>query len=81
MILTSAHATDTMRFVNALPKKLRAVFILCELEAMSIGEVVEILGFPSEEVKDRLQMARLAVRDAAALSIHAGHGALGAGTD
>lgn len=51
------------RVVNALPKELRAVFILCDLEEMSIGELVEVLGSPSEEVKERLQRARLAIRD------------------
>ena len=49
---------------DSLPKGLRAVFILCDLEEMSVGELAEILDSPPEEVKEKLQAARLAVRDA-----------------
>ena len=52
------------KIVDSLPKGLRAVFILCDLEDMSVGELAEILDSPSEEVKEKLQAARLAVRDA-----------------
>jgi len=54
------------KVVDALPEGLRAVFILCELEAMSVGELEKILDSPSEELAERLRTARSAVRKAIA---------------
>jgi RNA polymerase sigma factor (sigma-70 family) len=55
------------KIVDSLPKGLRAVLVLCDLEEMDPGELGSLLGVPSEEVKRRLRSARQAVRDAVRL--------------
>ena len=52
------------KIVDSLPSGLRAVFILGALEEMPIGELAEVLDSPPDEVKEKLQTARLAVLDA-----------------
>jgi hypothetical protein len=43
---------------------MRTIFILCDLDAMSIEDSAEILGLPVGAVKEHLQAARMAVRTA-----------------
>ena len=50
--------------VDALPAEMRTMFILCDLDAMSIEDSAEILGLPVAAVKEHLQAARMAVRTA-----------------
>jgi RNA polymerase sigma-70 factor (ECF subfamily) len=50
--------------VDSLPMELRAMFILCDSEAMSLEESAAILGLPVANAKVNLQAARLAVRAA-----------------
>jgi RNA polymerase sigma-70 factor (ECF subfamily) len=54
------------KIVDALPEGLRAVFILGDLEEMPVDQLEEILGSPSENLKDRLHAARAAVQAAIA---------------
>lgn len=49
--------------VNALPERLKAVFILRELEGYSTAETAEILEISPEAVKTRLHRARLWLRE------------------
>lgn len=53
------------KIVDSLPKGLRAVLVLCDVEEMSPGDLGKLLDVPSEEVTRRLRKARLAVREAA----------------
>ncbi len=49
--------------VSALPERLKAVFILRELEGHSTAETAEILEISPEAVKTRLHRARLRLRE------------------
>lgn len=49
--------------IKSLPEKLRIVFILRDLEDLSIKETTEILGLTESAVKTRLLRARLALRE------------------
>jgi RNA polymerase sigma-70 factor (ECF subfamily) len=49
--------------VRELPEKLRAVFILRELEGLSTEESSAALGLSTEAVKTRLHRARLQLRE------------------
>jgi RNA polymerase sigma-70 factor (ECF subfamily) len=49
--------------INALPEIYRTVFILRDLELLSIKETSKILGISEENVKIRLRRARLFLRD------------------
>jgi len=50
--------------VDSLPLELRAVFVVCALEEMSLDESVDILDLPAATVKAQLQAATLAIRHA-----------------
>ncbi len=49
--------------VTALPERLKAVFIMRELEGYSTAETAEILEISPEAVKTRLHRARLWLRE------------------
>jgi RNA polymerase sigma-70 factor (ECF subfamily) len=49
--------------IRALPEKLRAVFVLRELEGLSTEATAETLGLSIENVKTRLHRARLWLRE------------------
>lgn len=49
--------------VDALPDKFRTVFVMRDMEEMSIEETAAHLGIPAETVKTRLHRARRLLRD------------------
>jgi RNA polymerase sigma-70 factor (ECF subfamily) len=60
----TAEAQDELETaVRDLPEKLRAVFVLRELEGLSTEETAEALGLSGEAVKTRLHRARLRLRE------------------
>jgi RNA polymerase sigma-70 factor, ECF subfamily len=54
--------------VNFLPPDLRAVFVLCDLEEISVEDSAEILDLPVVTTKENLHAARMAIRHA--IGIH-----------
>lgn len=50
--------------VDSLPSVLRTVFVLCDLEEMSLENSAEILDLPVGVAKENLQAARLVIRSA-----------------
>src|SRR5262249_34570798 len=48
--------------IDALPQPFRAVFVLREVEGLSIQETAEVLAIPPETVKTRLHRARTRLR-------------------
>lgn len=62
--LVNAEAREEMeRAIGELPPKLRAVFVLRELEELSTSEAAEALGLSEQAVKTRLHRARLLLRE------------------
>lgn len=57
-----AHG-ELERAIHELPVKLRAVFLLRELEGLSTEETAQTLGITAENVKTRLHRARLWLRE------------------
>ena len=53
-----------IKAVNSLPEKYRTVFVLRDVQQLSIAETVEALGISEASVKTRLSRARLKMRDA-----------------
>jgi RNA polymerase sigma-70 factor (ECF subfamily) len=51
------------RAVAALPAPFRAVFVLREVEGLSVEETAEVLGIPAATVKTRLLRARRRLQD------------------
>ncbi len=49
--------------VTQLPETLRAVFVLRDVEGLSVQETADVLGISVPNVKTRLHRARLALRD------------------
>jgi len=49
--------------IQTLPEKLRAVFLLRDIEGLSIQETMEALGLSDTAVKSRLLRARLHLRE------------------
>jgi len=49
--------------IHELPEKLRAVFVMRELEELSTEETAQALGMKTEAVKTRLHRARLRLRE------------------
>ncbi len=60
---TSEAKTELEAAIRALPEKLRAVFVLRELEGLSGEETAQTLGVSIENVKTRLHRARLWLRE------------------
>jgi len=53
---------------SSLPEKYRTVFVLRDVQKLSIAETVQALGISEASVKTRLSRARLKMRDALATS-------------
>ncbi|MBI5651919.1 MAG: sigma-70 family RNA polymerase sigma factor [Chloroflexi bacterium] len=60
---TTEARAELARALNDLPEKLRAVFVLRDLEEHSTEETATILAISTEAVKTRLHRARLALRE------------------
>ncbi len=60
---TSEAHEQLERAIRDLPEKLRAVFVLRELEELSTEETAQALGLSIEVVKTRLHRARLWLRE------------------
>ncbi|HRE27412.1 MAG TPA: sigma-70 family RNA polymerase sigma factor [Anaerolineales bacterium] len=60
---TSEAKTELEAAIRELPEKLRAVFVLRELEGLSGEETAQTLGVSIENVKTRLHRARLWLRE------------------
>jgi RNA polymerase sigma-70 factor (ECF subfamily) len=60
---TDEAQSELEQAVRALPEKLRAVFVLRELEGLSTEETAEALDLTPEAVKTRLHRARLWLRE------------------
>lgn len=62
--LTEAEINAELdRAIAALPEKLRAIFILYEIEGLSHSESAEVLGISVSAAKVRLHRARLTLRE------------------
>jgi RNA polymerase sigma-70 factor (ECF subfamily) len=62
--LVRAEAREEMeRAIGELPPKLRAVFVMRELEELSTEEAAQALGLSEQAVKTRLHRARLFLRE------------------
>jgi RNA polymerase sigma-70 factor, ECF subfamily len=57
-----------IKAVNSLPEKYRTVFVLRDVQKLSIAETVQALGISEASVKTRLSRARLKMRDTLATS-------------
>ena len=51
------------RALAALPDELAEVIVACDLSELTVREAVDALGVPEGTVKDRLQRARLSLRE------------------
>ncbi len=60
---TDETRAELERAIHELPEKLRAVFVLRELEGLSTEETAEALDVSVENVKTRLHRARLWLRE------------------
>jgi RNA polymerase sigma-70 factor (ECF subfamily) len=57
-----------IKALNSLPEKYRTVFVLRDVQKLSIAETVQALGISEASVKTRLSRARLKMRDTLATS-------------
>ena len=57
--------------IAGLPDAFRTVFVLREIEALSVEETAEALGLPANTVKTRLLRARRKLREALTPDVHA----------
>jgi RNA polymerase sigma-70 factor (ECF subfamily) len=57
-----------IKAVNSLPERYRTVFVLRDVQKLSIAETVQALGISEASVKTRLSRARLKMRDTLATS-------------
>lgn len=63
-----AEARDLLdRILDKIPGDLRSVFVLFELEELTVDEVAELLGLPRGTVASRLRRARMVFQDEARL--------------
>ena len=53
-----------IKALDSLPEKYRTVFVLRDVQQLSIAETVQVLGISEASVKTRLSRARLKMRDA-----------------
>jgi RNA polymerase sigma-70 factor (ECF subfamily) len=53
-----------IKALNSLPEKYRTVFVLRDVQKLSIAETAQVLGISEASVKTRLSRARLKMRDA-----------------
>ena len=60
---TAEARTELEGAIRALPEKLKAVFVLRELESLSTEETAQVLTLSEEAVKTRLHRARLWLRE------------------
>ena len=60
---SSEARTELERAIRELPEKLRAVFVMRELEALSTEETADVLAVSIDVVKVRLHRARLQLRE------------------
>jgi RNA polymerase sigma-70 factor (ECF subfamily) len=58
-----------IKALDSLPEKYRTVFVLRDVQKLSIAETVQALGISEASVKTRLSRARLKMRDALAPSL------------
>jgi RNA polymerase sigma-70 factor (ECF subfamily) len=64
LITGSEAKTEIDRAIDSLKPTLRAVFVLRDIEELSINETAQVLGISPAAVKVRLHRARLALREA-----------------
>lgn len=58
-LVDTRRAQETLRqIVQAMPVELRVVFILCEIEELTLAEAAECVGVPAGTVSSRLRRAR-----------------------
>jgi RNA polymerase sigma-70 factor (ECF subfamily) len=57
-----------IKALNLLPEKYRTVFVLRDVQQLSIAETAQVLGISEASVKTRLSRGRLKMRDALATS-------------
>jgi RNA polymerase sigma-70 factor, ECF subfamily len=57
-----------IKALNSLPERYRTVFVLRDVQKLSIAETVQALGISEASVKTRLSRARLKIRDTLATS-------------
>ncbi len=58
-LLARRRALDELqRILDALPEELRAVFVLFEIEELTMAEVALVLGIPAGTAASRLRKAR-----------------------
>ncbi len=62
-LLTDEARAKMRAAVEALPEKLRVVFVLRDIEGLSTEETAEVLGLSLSAVKSRLMRARMALRE------------------
>jgi RNA polymerase sigma-70 factor (ECF subfamily) len=60
---TAEARTELERAIHELPEKLRAVFVLRELEGLTTEQAAEALDLSADNVKTRLHRARLWLRE------------------
>lgn len=58
------------RAIAGLPENFRTVFVLREIEALSVAETAEALGIPESTVKTRLLRARRRMQEALEPEVH-----------
>ncbi len=73
-LLNSETRAQMQVAMNTLPETLRAVFVLRDVEGLSVQETADVLGISVPNVKTRLHRARLALRDQLAAYFGAHHG-------
>ena len=64
-VLTSVTlGADVQAALLALPEEFRAAVVLCDVAALSYGEISEVLGVPVGTVRSRIHRGRLLLRSA-----------------
>jgi len=64
-VLTSVTlGADVQAALLALPEEFRAAVVLCDVAALSYGEISEVLGVPVGTVRSRIHRGRLLLRNA-----------------